>query len=99
MVGIIKAVQEFLSTGRIFQPSQCRCSLAAQFPAMVEHDIQNLSGKLALFVIFLNNIEGSPLYQRLTQNRMPAGINPSETRDHPNLRLLERWIAQGARCD
>ncbi len=43
--------------------------------------------------------EGSPLYQRLKQNRMPAGINPSETRDHPNLRLLERWIAQEAKCD
>ena len=50
-------------------------------------------------IVIPGNAEDSPLYQRLTQNRMPAGINPSETRDHPNLRLLERWIAQGARCD
>jgi hypothetical protein len=50
-------------------------------------------------VVVPGNAEDSPLYQRLTQNRMPAGINPSETRDHPNLRLLERWIAQGAKCD
>ena len=50
-------------------------------------------------VVVPGNAESSPLYQRLTQNRMPAGINPSETRDHPNLRLLERWIAQGAKCD
>jgi len=50
-------------------------------------------------IVIPGNAEGSPLYQRLTQNRMPAGINPSETRDHPNLRLLERWITQGARCD
>ncbi|MCP4983559.1 MAG: hypothetical protein GY935_24040 [Gammaproteobacteria bacterium] len=45
------------------------------------------------------NAEESPLYQRLTQNWMPAGISPSKTRDHPNLRLLERWIAQGAKCE
>jgi hypothetical protein len=43
--------------------------------------------------------DSSPLYQRLTQNRMPAGVNPSETRDHPNVRLLMRWIEQGANCD
>ena len=50
-------------------------------------------------VVVPGNAESSPLYQRLTQNRMPAGINPSETLDHPNLRLLERLIAQVAKCD
>jgi len=50
-------------------------------------------------VVVPGNAEQSPLYQRLTQNRMPAGINPSETRDHPNIRLLELWITQGAKCD
>ncbi len=50
-------------------------------------------------VVVPGNAEHSPLYQRLTQNRMPAGINASETRDHPNVRLLGRWIAQGAKCD
>ncbi len=50
-------------------------------------------------VVAPGNAEDSPLYQCLMQNRMPAGINPGETRDHPNLRLLERWIAQGAKCE
>jgi len=50
-------------------------------------------------IVLPGNAEHSPLYQRLTQNRMPAGINPSETRDHPNVHLLELWIAQGAKCD
>ncbi len=50
-------------------------------------------------IVAPGNAEDSPLYQCLMQNRMPAGINPGETRDHPNLRLLERWIAQGAKCE
>ena len=50
-------------------------------------------------IVTPGDAEHSPLYQRLTQNRMPAGINPSETRDHPNVHLLELWIAQGAKCD
>jgi len=50
-------------------------------------------------IVVPGDAENSPLYQRLTQNRMPAGINPSETRDHPNVRLLMRWIEQGAQCD
>ncbi|MCP4494130.1 MAG: hypothetical protein GY820_43530 [Gammaproteobacteria bacterium] len=45
------------------------------------------------------NSEGSKLYQRLVENRMPAGISPAEDRDNPNLSLLSRWIEQGAKCD
>ncbi len=45
------------------------------------------------------NSAGSKLYQRLVNNRMPAGISPSEDRDHANLALLLRWIEQGAKCD
>jgi hypothetical protein len=41
----------------------------------------------------------SKLYQRLVENRMPAGISPGEGRDHPNTQLLLRWIEQGASCD
>ncbi|MCK4708181.1 MAG: hypothetical protein KAU21_06145 [Gammaproteobacteria bacterium] len=41
----------------------------------------------------------SKLYQRLVDNRMPAGISPSEDRDHANLALLLRWIEQGAKCN
>jgi hypothetical protein len=42
--------------------------------------------------------ENSPLYQRLTENRMPPGIPPNESSDHPNTSLLMRWIGQGAWC-
>ncbi len=42
---------------------------------------------------------GSKLYQRLVENRMPAGIGPGENRNHPNLQLLLLWIKQGAKCD
>ncbi len=45
------------------------------------------------------NSAGSKLYQRLVENRMPAGISPAENREHPNLALLLRWIEQGAKCD
>ena len=44
------------------------------------------------------NPAGSKLYQRLTQNRMPAGISPAENRDHPNTELMISWIKQGASC-
>jgi len=42
---------------------------------------------------------GSKLYQRLTQNRMPAGISPAENRDHPNTALMISWVKQGAKCE
>jgi hypothetical protein len=41
----------------------------------------------------------SPLYQRLIENRMPAGVDPAERKDHPNTLLLMRWIEQGANCN
>ena len=40
----------------------------------------------------------SNLYQRLVENRMPAGIDPTEDRDHPNMLLLMLWVDQGANC-
>ncbi len=49
-------------------------------------------------VIKPGNSAGSKLYQRLVQNRMPAGISPAEGRDHPNTHLMLSWIKQGARC-
>jgi len=44
------------------------------------------------------NADDSPLYQRLTMNRMPPGVDPGEPADHPNILLLMRWIEQGAWC-
>ena len=42
--------------------------------------------------------ENSPLYQRLTMNRMPPGSDPGDPADHPNTLLLMQWIEQGAWC-
>ncbi len=49
-------------------------------------------------IVIPGDAAASKLYQRLVENRMPAGIDPSEGRDHPNLQLLSRWIDQGANC-
>ena len=46
-----------------------------------------------------SNSAASPLYQRLVENRMPAGIDPTESPNHPNTAILSRWIDQGARCN
>ena len=43
--------------------------------------------------------ELSPIYQHLTEDRMPPGIDPSEDRDHPNTQILFAWIKQGAQCE
>lgn len=56
-------------------------------------------GKPATKIVIPGSSATSKLYTRLIQNRMPAGINPSQDRDHPNTQLLLRWIEQGAKCD
>lgn len=50
-------------------------------------------------IVIPGDAAASPLYQRLVENRMPAGIEPSENRDHPNIQILMQWIDQGAQCD
>ncbi|MEW6163564.1 MAG: hypothetical protein AB1642_00735 [Pseudomonadota bacterium] len=50
-------------------------------------------------VIIPGKPDASPLFQHLVEDRMPPGIAPTEDRDHPNTRILLRWIEQGARCD
>jgi hypothetical protein len=55
-------------------------------------------GKPGIPIVVPFNAEASPLYQRLRENRMPPGISPTESSNHPNIRLLMRWIEQGAWC-
>ncbi len=50
-------------------------------------------------VVIPGNPKDSPLLQHLFEDRMPPGIPPTEDRDHPNTRILLRWIEQGARCN
>jgi hypothetical protein len=56
-------------------------------------------GKPPVKVVIPGDSSASKIYQRLVENRMPAGISPSENRDHPNLTVLLRWVDQGAKCD
>ncbi|OEJ66721.1 hypothetical protein [Magnetovibrio blakemorei] len=56
-------------------------------------------GLPAVKIVIPGDSEGSKLYQRLVRNRMPAGIDPGENRDHPNLQVLLRWINKGAKCE
>lgn len=56
-------------------------------------------GEPPVKIIKAGSAAESKLYQRLVENRMPAGISPGEDRDHPNLQLLTRWIDQGANCN
>ncbi|MBF0166661.1 MAG: hypothetical protein HQL45_03440 [Alphaproteobacteria bacterium] len=55
-------------------------------------------GKPPTKVVIPGKAEESPLYQRLVENRMPPGIDPSVDRDTPGTRILMRWIEQGAKC-
>lgn len=50
-------------------------------------------------VVIPGNPAESTLLQHLFEDRMPPGIPPTEDRDHPNTRILLRWIEQGARCN
>ncbi len=42
--------------------------------------------------------EQSLLAKKLRNNRMPPGIDPAQTSNHPNVKLLMSWIEQGAWC-
>lgn len=50
-------------------------------------------------IVIPGNPDASSLFQHLVEDRMPPGISPTEDRDHPNTRILLRWIEQGARCN
>lgn len=56
-------------------------------------------GKPPAKIVKPGNSAESKLYQRLVENRMPAGISPGERRDHPNMQVLLQWIEQGAKCN
>lgn len=56
-------------------------------------------GKPGIPIVIPGKAEDSPLYRRLTMNRMPPGRDPADPADHANVLLLERWIQQGAACE
>lgn len=55
-------------------------------------------GKPPLPIVIPFDVEASPLYQRLTKNRMPPGVDPGTESNHPNILMLSRWVEQGAWC-
>ncbi len=55
-------------------------------------------GKPPVKIVIPGDSANSKLYQRLVENRMPAGVDPGENRNHPNLQILLSWIKQGAKC-
>ena len=56
------------------------------------------AGKAGVPIVIPGDAANSPLFQRLTENRMPPGIDPNLESDHANVRLLMRWVEQGAKC-
>lgn len=56
-------------------------------------------GKPGIPIVVPGKPENSRLYQRLTMNRMPPGIDPADDATHPNFLLFSRWIEQGAACE
>jgi hypothetical protein len=53
-------------------------------------------GRPGVPIVVPYDAASSPLYQRLTENRMPPGMDPGKSSNHPNVKLLMRWIEQGA---
>lgn len=56
------------------------------------------SGKPGKPIVVPFDAAESPLYLRLTRNRMPPGVDPGHFNNHPNILLLSRWVEQGAWC-
>ena len=55
-------------------------------------------GKPGIPIVVPFDANSSRLYQRLTKNRMPPGIDPGAEINHPNTLMLSRWVEQGAWC-
>jgi len=49
-------------------------------------------------VIIAGDPGASGVFQHLSEDRMPPGIDPTEERDHANTQILFAWVKQGANC-
>jgi hypothetical protein len=108
-------VQPLFRTDNAFAPNMPACTTChmsnQEPPSFHELDLSSHPGILlgadsvakgvqnATKVVIPGKPEESSLFQHLIEDRMPPGIAPTEDRDHPNTRILLRWIEQGARCD
>ena len=107
-------VLPLFSDGNAFTPKWQACTEChmanAEPPSFHELNLKTYEGIMlgadsvakgvdnATKIVIPGKPEDSPLYQHLVENRMPPGISPSADRDHPNTRILLRWIEQGANC-
>ncbi|HYN78270.1 MAG TPA: hypothetical protein VES73_10820 [Lamprocystis sp. (in: g-proteobacteria)] len=107
-------VLPLFSDGNAFAPKWQACTEChmanAEPPSFHELNLKSYEGIMlgsdsvakgvanAVKIVIPGKPDDSPLYQHLVENRMPPGISPSADRDHPNTRILLRWIEQGANC-
>lgn len=93
-------------------PACTECHMSNQEPpSFHEMDLTSFKGIMlgadsvakgvdnATKIVIPGQPEASPLFQHLTENRMPPGISPMEDRDHPNTLILFEWVRQGALCE
>lgn len=108
------AVLPLFNTESVFGPDTPACSDChmsnEEPPSFHELDLTSYEGIMlgadsvakgvdkATKVIIPGHPELSGVFQHLTEDRMPPGIDPSEDRDHPNTQILFAWIKQGAQC-
>lgn len=107
-------VLPLFSTANAFAPNTAACTAChmsnQEPPSFHEMDLTSHAGIMlgadsvakgvanATKIVIPGNPAASSLLQHVTENRMPPGISPTEDRDHPNTRILFRWIEQGASC-
>lgn len=107
-------VLPLFSNGNAFAPKWQACTdchmANAEPPSFHELNLKTYEGIMlgadsvakgvdgATKIVIPGKPEDSPLYQHLVEDRMPPGISPTADRDHPNTRILLRWIEQGAHC-
>lgn len=108
------AVLPLFNTASVFGPDTPACSEChmsnEEPPSFHELNLTSYEGIMlgadsvakgvdhATKVIIPGHPELSGVFQHLTEDRMPPGIDPSEDRDHPNTQILFAWIKQGAQC-
>lgn len=107
-------VLPLFKTDNAFAPNMPACTTChmsnQEPPSFHELDLSSYAGIMlgadsvakgvanATKIVIPGKPDESSLLQHLVEDRMPPGISPTEDRDHPNTRILLRWIEQGARC-
>ena len=108
-------IQPLFTTDNVFAPDTPACATChmsnQEPPSFHELDLTSYEGIMlgadsvakgvdhATKVIIPGKPELSGVFQHLTEDRMPPGIDPTEDRDHPNTQILFAWVKQGALCE